>query len=603
MAAAPLLHMALASSLLTANGAAAQQLVPAQLHQAGSSPPIGQETPTISRLTVPSHQSGHVSEHTNLKMDDSAAPSSPGQLELVWVSQDRARAGEAVMVVGWGSLFPNASVLCDGNALETIGHSSSAIMAALPLDLKDGRHDITLRAGSVQSAAVLGLGDAEVWWCQGDEGPNATQSGWVRCFGRAIGAVQSTPAPLDLRAEIALLAAAPTVSAQQLDDLMARHDTAVAAQKWSSPTLVLTPTAAGGHSPLRLVAAHGSVDGQSATFAVPAAAMPGEYSATLDNGAGGPASALNAFISPEQPAVRSVHIKPAKLPAAPKRFDITDYGPTGLNYTDPNRTVWAGHDRYFDAGGPPRRALAAAGAAAAAARSATPDGWAADQIVWLPAGLYHVQGRFEVPDGVFIAGASAGLTAIYFAYDTPATAPFAYFAPQHPGDSWGVSHLSVYVLSFYYNVFSVPAGGGRFRGHHLTIRADAFHNKYGAGGQGENGRAAAWPMVADTTCGGQGGYQPAVFRFGPGKNTTESGYPAIGPFGAAINVAVTDSDISGSWHLFQGKLEYGRLIRNTLYNGGWHLQLNCYESQHLLACFSLSADSWKIWVFQGRLFI
>ena len=196
---------------------------------------------------------------TVLKADDSEAA---GQLELVWVSQDGARAGEAVMVVGWGSLFPNASVACDGEALRTIGHSNSAIMALLPLDLKEGRHDIGLRAGSVQSTATLGLGDAEVWWCQGDEGPNATQLGWVRCFGRAVGAKRtSDPAPINLRAEIeALLAAGPAVSAQQLHELAERHDNTIAARRWSAPTLLLTSTA-DKHPPLRLVAVPGSVPG------------------------------------------------------------------------------------------------------------------------------------------------------------------------------------------------------------------------------------------------------------------------------------------------------------------------------------------------------
>ena len=71
------------------------------------------------------------------------------------------------------------------------------------------------------------------------------------------------------------------------------------------------------------------------------------------------------------------------------------------------------------------------------------------------------------------------------------------------------------------------------------------------------------------------GYQPAVFRLGPATNTTGPGGPQslLGPFGAASNVAVEDCDVSGSWHLFQGKVEYGVLSRNTLYNGGatWYL--------------------------------
>ena len=123
--------------------------------------------------------------------------------------------------------------------------------------------------------------------------------------------------------------------------------------------------------------------------------------------------------------------------------------------------------------------------------------------------------------------------------------------------------LTIYCLSFFYNIIHVPASlTGRFRASRLTIRADAFHNKNGAGGVSPNGRAAAWSLYANATYGGQGGYQPAVFRFGPATNTTAPGNPLLGPFGAASNVVVEDCDISGSWHLFQGKLAYVVLVQS-----------------------------------------
>jgi hypothetical protein len=129
------------------------------------------------------------------------------------------------------------------------------------------------------------------------------------------------------------------------------------------------------------------------------------------------------------------------------------------------------------------------------------------------------------------------------------------------------------VLSFFFNVFYIPAAnntagtsagggggvggtsiGGRFRAERLVIRADAFHNRNGVGGDpgGSSGRAAAWSLNANASFGGTGGYQPAVFRLGPATNTTTN--KVIGAFGAAINVGVTDCDVSGSWNLFQGKL-------------------------------------------------
>ena len=295
----------------------------------------------------------------------------------------------------------------------------------------------------------------------------------------------------------------------------------------------------------------------------------------IDSGALGgavTASGLQAFVSPAAPVVRGIHINTAR-PGPGHRFDITDYGPTGLNYSDPNHTIW-GHDTYFDASGPLRAAIAAAAAAAAAARAASPSGVAPDQVVFFPPGIYNVQGGFHVPDGVYVAGAGADVTAIYVAYDDQTTAPLAYFSPAVPGGSWGLSDLSIYCLSFFYNIIHIPASPfGRFRASRLTIRADAFHNKNGVGGLGGNPRAAAWSLNANAKYGGQGGYQPAVFRLGPATNTTAPGAPLLGPFGAASNVAVEDCDVSGSWHLFQGKVEYGVLSRNTLYNGGatWYL--------------------------------
>jgi hypothetical protein len=100
----------------------------------------------------------------------------------------------------------------------------------------------------------------------------------------------------------------------------------------------------------------------------------------------------------------------------------------------------------------------------------------------------------------YIAGAGSDVTAIYFAYDNPTTAPLAYFAPDTPGGSWGMRDLTIYVLSFYYNVIHVPASAsGRFRATNLTIRADAFHNKNGVGGVGPNGGNRA-PLLFLRAC-------------------------------------------------------------------------------------------------------
>lgn len=164
---------------------------------------------------------------------------------------------------------------------------------------------------------------------------------------------------------------------------------------------------------------------------------------------------LQAFVSPAAPVVRGIHITTARSGPG-HQFDVTDYGPTGLNYSDPNHTIW-GHDTYFDASGPLRAAIAAAAAAAAAARAASPGGDVPDQVIFFPPGIYNVQGGFKVPDGVYIAGAGADVTAIYIAYDDQTTAPLAYFSPAAPGGSWGLRDLSIYCLSFFYNIVHIPA--------------------------------------------------------------------------------------------------------------------------------------------------
>ena len=115
---------------------------------------------------------------------DAATASAPGDLELIWVSQG-CRPGDGLMVVGWGKLFANATVLVDGVPSPTLGRSSAAIITTVPATAAAGRHTITLHAGSITSTGSLGLNDPELWWCQGDEGQNATQNGWVRCFGQS----------------------------------------------------------------------------------------------------------------------------------------------------------------------------------------------------------------------------------------------------------------------------------------------------------------------------------------------------------------------------------------------------------------------------------
>jgi hypothetical protein len=76
--------------------------------------------------------------------------------------------------------------------------------------------------------------------------------------------------------------------------------------------------------------------------------------------------------------------------------------------------------------------------------------------VFMPAGVYFIEGPIVVPDGVVLQGESSSLTAIYSAYDNASTAPLALFSPTGPGANWEMRNLTVYVLSLYHSVFWVP---------------------------------------------------------------------------------------------------------------------------------------------------
>lgn len=349
-------------------------------------------------------------------------------------------------------------------------------------------------------------------------------------------------------------------------------------------------------------------------------------------------SPFDAFITPQKPRAQTMHVLAVtsvgsrldtrqephdhkihadrKIASNAAIFDVTTFGKVGLNCSSDNQTIWS-QCVPFNATSAFQQALLQAGRLAARdgsiffrnfsifAKDRVRQGTTpyippfARAVVYFPPGVYHIEGSFSIPDGVFVEGAGRDVTAIYFAYDTSNTAPVAYFSPSTPKANWGFGNLSVYILGFFYTVFHIPSpssnstllptsadwidlktttsapGPPRFRAHSLTIRADAFHCRTGEAGQGT--RPVPWWLPGNSTFGCVGGYQNTVFRFGNIYDFSGPTPVLVGDNRNAVNVAVTECDVSSSWNIIQGTVQYGVFERNVLFNGGMPFYLEPHE--------------------------
>ena len=508
-----------------------------------------------------------------------------------WLSHS-VRPGEAVMVAGW-CLGENSTVLLDGTQpLETVqgisGHSevqAAAVMAVLPVGQQDSsRHTISVRRADGVTSNVISLDDVEVWWAQGDDGAYATAGGWVRVFGRSLLAPRPPPieAPSEIREALSRLAGSWRHDAQieQLRQLVAQHPEFLAqiieprTKLASETTLTLTPmNAAASVASITKVVAQPGLTAYSANFVLPVTLAPGEYKVSVDSG--GVPFDLDFFERPAEGRTRVQSI--TVLPSEPEILHFEQVTGCGINLTyganatgGVNSSATDAHPYFTQGSGTPidctasiKTAIARAWATAAA--TATPT------VVRLSAGVYHVNGPIVVPDGVTLQGAGAALTALHFSSDNISTAPSALLRPESPSARWGVEDLTLYVLGFYHNVIHCPADvsrSGRFRMRHVTVRADAFHCMNGGS------RNPPWRATGD----GGPGLFGAVVRLGPldatdCPNCTHDDV-STGPVNTpSYNVQVSDCDISGSWHLFIGQVEYGQFLRNRLWNGGMSFYL------------------------------
>mmetsp|Transcript_22093 Transcript_22093/g.66317 ORF Transcript_22093/g.66317 Transcript_22093/m.66317 type:complete len:262 (-) Transcript_22093:2313-3098(-) len=149
------------------------------------------------------------------------------------------------------------------------------------------------------------------------------------------------------------------------------------------------------------------------------------------------------------------------------------------------------------------------------------------------------------------------VTAIYFASYNQTTAPQSYIAAANHSSTkyvrYGAEDLSIYVLSYYNNVFDISADTDGVRLRRLRVRANAFH----CGNEGS--RLPPWTFEG-------GGYNPLIWVHG-------------------INFEVSDCDLWSTWSVIHSSgidnpvlsgwtysgfqsARYGLVLRNTIYNGG-----------------------------------
>jgi hypothetical protein len=195
----------------------------------------------------------------------------------------------------------------------------------------------------------------------------------------------------------------------------------VAGGATAAPPVVIgarNSTTTGGGVGAKLTRWHGFFD-------LPAALAPALYQLAVSNG--GPFVDVCTFVDPATPCLGTVNV------TAPPVWD---------------KTVFAVDAEQPGVG---RNATAAVQAAVDAA------GKNGGGVVYFAPGQYFVTGAIRVPVGVVLKGDSADLVAIYFAEDSPATAPAAYLTSTTPG-RWGIEGLTFYVTSFAHNIVQFTPG-------------------------------------------------------------------------------------------------------------------------------------------------
>eukprot|EP01052_Picozoa_sp_SAG31_P032905 SAG31_NODE_3657_length_4018_cov_1.668538_4_plen_465_part_00 len=390
---------------------------------------------------------------------------------LFWASYP-VLPGETVIVAGAGfSRAPQVVVspLSGGVASQTLSPvqiSNGSVMVTLPKSLRLDAYNL-----SVDGSAPLQVNAPDLWWAMGDGGNYSTQGGWARIFGRGLSLEADHTAAAHghtPRREAVAIAESIRAAAQRGDfseverlaSAQVKHARQHARQHRLNTTLVLTPVS-GGRS-IVLPAPVSNLSAVSAHFPLPKSLATGEYFLSISNGAA--TGDLRAFRSAEADGcshdtcyVRTLTVFAAGTTAFPgRRFDVSDFGcPGGAVHNCSDNGM--GCAQPLNATDAVHRAIAAAGAAGGG-------------TVFFGVGRWYVSGALLLPHNVLLKGAGMALSALYFAEDDQSSAPKAYFAAASHANRrhtvrYGVEDISVYVLSYYHNLFDISVDTDGNRSH------------------------------------------------------------------------------------------------------------------------------------------
>ena len=311
--------------------------------------------------------------------------------------------------------------------------------SALKFQLPPGAAGAGIFNISVDGGAAITLNAPEVWWFQGDGGETSSPSGWMRVFGRSIGA----PAGGGAAQEDGTTAAAISAALEAKDFAAARRlveEAAASSAAASSPTsaalpkgtrlrlMPTDPTSTTGDV-IEVAATTANTTAYHALFPMPADIPAGSYTASISNGmaSGAVWTPLSFFESPDTPRRTDVTI-------APKRAFKTDVFAVDCAWDQPIFTRpcgWVG-------------ARSDGGVNAALAKAKANGGG----IVLLPRGQYYLDGPIVVPDGVRLRGESRELVAIHMKEaPKPQDAPTPGYIYSDGGENhaWAIEDLTVYV--------------------------------------------------------------------------------------------------------------------------------------------------------------
>lgn len=237
---------------------------------------------------------------------------------------------------------------------KVLGASAGGLGVVLPASFPAGSYAVRVRASDSSTwSTPHELNAPNPWFLFGDEGAVATPAGFVRAVGVNL------------------------------------HNPAFS----SLPTLTLKS----GTTALNLSAtADNSLTRWHARFELPADIMPGEYEASISNGArGGSSVPLCTFVNEKLPCLSTLTV------VVPKAWPTQTF------------TVVASQPGYG------RNATSAIHAALARAAAA------GGGVVYLPRGQYFVTGPIVLPEKTVLRGESRGLVSVYFAENNASTAPDA----------------------------------------------------------------------------------------------------------------------------------------------------------------------------------